>query len=359
MDGRSQERRLRLIFQGGSFRDGVVPVTVLAAKLQALQNLLFHAAATVAGQRSARRGQWHNRYREFVELSFVSAHHSNLAVEVEMPEPGVLSLDFDSGLKALDLVFQVGQAVQASGLGQLNLGREDRSYLLRALEALLPTPLDDYRVELENCAPARHPKLSFSGETRRAVRGLLEQGSQPLSAEEVTLVGELVKIHVEVGPEIIAVRHKGIEIECHYPESLRDQVANLLAGSFVEVTGWATLDNEGRVVRIDSVLDVETVSMDPIRLTRFEHAGVRYSLRKPVVVTVEYTDGLWVYHNEPLNLWGYGERREDALKDLQENFAYLWKEVAEEDDAVLDDKARLLKRALVDIRAEDTATSGA
>jgi hypothetical protein len=218
--------------------------------------------------------------------------------------------------------------------------------------------MDDYLVELENGAPARHPKLRFSGETRRAVRDLLQHGAQPLSAEEVTLVGELVKIHVDVGPEIIAIRHKGIEIQCHYPESLRDQVANLLAGSFVEVSGWATLDNEGRVKQIDSVLDVETVSMDPIRLARFEHAGVRYSLRKPVVVNVEYTDGLWVYHNEPLNLWGYGERREDAIKDLHENFAYLWKEVAEEDDVVLDDKALLVKRALLEIRAEDAATSG-
>ena len=61
---------------------------------------------------------------------------------------------------------------------------------------------------------------------------------------------------------------------------------------------------------------------------------------------MNYTDNLWVYHNSAVNLWGSGERREDALRDLHANFAYLWKEFAEEDDALLDDKAREIKQAL-------------
>jgi hypothetical protein len=361
MEADVQKRRLRLILQGKSFREGEVPISVLAAKLQALQALLYHATATVAADRSARRGLWQNRYREVAELSFVAAHHSDLTIEVEMPIPGFLIPDADIGPKALDLVFDVGSVLQAdpAALNRLKLGKDDRDYLLRAFEGVLPGPLDDYRVEIENYDSDRHPKLSFSGETRRAVRALLQRETVPVSAEEVTIVGELVKIHVSVGPEKIAIRQRGVEIDCYYPDSLRDQVANLLAGSYVEVTGWATLDHEGRVNRIDTVLDVEPVSMDPIRLTRFEHAGQRYDLRKPIVVTVEYVDGLWVYHNESLNLWGYAERREDALRDLHENFAYLWKELAEEDDDVLDERAKAIKRALLDAIATDTAPSGA
>jgi len=99
--------------------------------------------------------------------------------------------------------------------------------------------------------------------------------------------------------------------------------------------------------------------MDPVTLGSFEHAGVRYNLRKPVPIHEEFTDGLWVLHNEALNLWGHGEHREDALHELQENFAYLWKELAEEGDEVLDEKAKAIKQALLDIRVFDTAVTGA
>ncbi len=103
---------------------------------------------------------------------------------------------------------------------------------------------------------------------------------------------------------------------------------------------------------------MDTVSTDPICLSQFEHAGVRYNLREPLVVNVEYKEGLWVYHNESLNLWGYGERREDALSDLHENFAYLWKEFAEEADDILDEKAQALKRFLLELRVQENVSTG-
>jgi hypothetical protein len=355
MDSLNRERRLRLSLRGDAFRQGDVPVTIVAGKLQALQNLLFHAAAAVSPGWTARRGPWKNRYRDVAELSFIAAHHSDLVIDVEMPtEASGPVRDGDTGQKAVDLVFTLGHALQEgpSALNGLTLRSDDRAYLLHALEGLLPRAMDDYQVELEILSPARHRKLTLTGETRQTVRRMLQQETVPVTAEEATLVGELVKIHVGVGPEKITVRQRGVEVDCFYPDWLRDEVANLVAGSIVEVTGLATLDNQENVVRLDTVFDVETVSMEPLRLTRFEHAGVRYNLRRPIPVAVEYADGLWVYHHEALNLWGYGERREDALRDLHENFAYLWKEFAEEDDEILDEKAKALKRALIGARAD-------
>ncbi|HUY35605.1 MAG TPA: hypothetical protein VMV69_22870 [Pirellulales bacterium] len=41
--------------------------------------------------------------------------------------------------------------------------------------------------------------------------------------------------------------------------------------------------------------------------------------------------------------------REAAWNDLQENFAFLWRELAEEDDSVLDSKARDIKTRLLSL----------
>ena len=62
-------------------------------------------------------------------------------------------------------------------------------------------------------------------------------GSAVTPMEEAMLVGELIKIHVDSGQDKITVRSGSREIDCFYPDSFRDHVANLLAGSIVEVTG--------------------------------------------------------------------------------------------------------------------------
>jgi hypothetical protein len=98
--------------------------------------------------------------------------------------------------------------------------------------------------------------------------------------------------------------------------------------------------------------------MDPLRLARFNDGTQRHQLQRPLIVTVEYTDdGIWIYRNEELNLWGHGERRETALEDLHANFAYLWREFAEEKNDVLDSKARQLKRALLNLKKPDAAAT--
>ena len=140
---------------------------------------------------------------------------------------------------------------------------------------------------------------------------------------------------------------------------MRDQVANLLAGSIVEVTGRATLDDRGEVRKLSEVIDVDTVSMEPLRIGRFEYAGRRYPLTTPVTVMVGYSDGLWVYSNDSLNLWGYADRREDALRDLNESFAYMYREIAEEADSSLDAVAQKLKQKLLELVVQPEGTRGA
>jgi len=343
------EGRLTLSFVGAAIVDGAVAVELLASKLQALQNLFFHAAASVAGDTTWRRGLWKNRYRSDAELTFVAAHPGSLVVQIDLPQqPSSLSGNLNIADRSVDLVFKFGASLQERAQGlDLNIRQDDESYLLRAFDALVPAPHEDYTLELTNAGRDKYRPLVLNGATKEAIRRRLARETLPTFVEVATLLGELVKIHVGVSPEKIAVRVGGREIDCFYPNALRDQMANLLAGSMVEVTGDATIDSQSQVIKIDRVIDVTTISMDPLRITRFEYGGTRYQLKQPLMVEVELIDGLWVYHSPLINLWGYGERREDALSELYENFAYLWREFALEEDDVLDDRARQIKRRLL------------
>ena len=91
--------------------------------------------------------------------------------------------------------------------------------------------------------------------------------------------------------------------------------------------------------------------MEPLRISRFVTAGRTFQLKEPLIVNAEFDEGMWVYHSPLINLWGYGARPEDALCDLHESFAYLWDEIALEQDELLDGSAIQVKRSLLDLVA--------
>lgn len=341
-----QRPKLKLKFTGEGFPRGEVPLTVVAVKLQALQQAMFHAAAAASGHIGDRRGLWFNRYRSVAELTFASSHHSNLVIESELATDPVLGVDFDIGLQAVDMLFDVASAIAQGDLNSVRLSRFDRDYIIRAIEGLMPNAGDQYEVVLENCRPGRHPTVTFSASTRERLKGYTSRPDRTFDSDEVTIVGEVIKIHVDAGEDKITVRFQQRDIDCFYGDALRDQIANLIAGSTIEVTGFATLSDREQVVKIHQITNVEHVSMEPLRIARFEHGGRVYTLRSPIAVNIEYTDGNWVYYHAGLNLWGYAARREDALRDLHENFNYLYREIAEEEEAKLEDVAVQLRRHL-------------
>lgn len=294
-----------------------------------------------------------NRYRDESELMFVESHHSQLEIEAALPPPPrqLFRNAKREGLgdRALRLVFEFGAAAtRGRDLQQLVASREERLFLLKALEAMCPATAEDYQVALFSEAPGGE-MLDFSADTRQRLRALVKsERAWAYGDEEESIVGDLTKIHIDTGPQMIAVRiGRQPEIQCYFDDAMREQVMNLLPGSKVEVTGLPVMDENGQLRQLDRITDVETVSMEPLRLTRFEHEGRRHELKEPLMVLVEHSEDTWLYHNDEINLWGYARRRADAIRELHETFDYLWQSFAEEDDDVLDEKAQLLKRKLL------------
>jgi len=285
--------------------------------------------------------------RAAVELRFTDAQTGSLIIEAELPNedsPVLFENDFDLGKQAIELAYNFAARLNTSdltGLSDLVPDRQERAMLLRTIESMSPDPAENYSITFANGSPVL-PGVSLTGASRQRARMMLLQQSidDSESAREATVVGTLTKIHYDVGPQKIAVRvGPGNEVDCFYDDSLRDQVSNLCAGSIVEVVGIATLDVEGRVKQIDSVTGVETVSMEPIRISNFEHAGRRHHLREAVPFSIEFADGVWAYGNDALGIRGFAVRREDALRELHEAFDFAYRDIGLADENQLIGKA--------------------
>ena len=77
-----------------------------------------------------------------------------------------------------------------------------------------------------------------------------------------------------------------------------------------------------------------------------EYDGRRFTLLKPLQLRVHRHDEQWVFEAREPDVSGCADTVDEALRELSAQFAYLWDEFGNEDDARLGAWARVLKRQI-------------
>jgi len=78
----------------------------------------------------------------------------------------------------------------------------------------------------------------------------------------------------------------------------------------------------------------------------------RFALRRPLKIDVRFDDGAWCYDCSELHLAGCASSYEAALSRLGQELAFLWDDIATEDDVALHASGRRLKELLVGLVAD-------
>ena len=77
-----------------------------------------------------------------------------------------------------------------------------------------------------------------------------------------------------------------------------------------------------------------------------------FALRRPLGIDVRFDEGAWCYDCSELHLAGCAPSYEAALLRLGQEFAFLWDDIATEDDVALHASGRRLKELLVGLVAD-------
>ena len=77
-----------------------------------------------------------------------------------------------------------------------------------------------------------------------------------------------------------------------------------------------------------------------------------FALRRPLKIDVRFDDGAWCYDCAELHLAGCASSYEAALSRLGHEFAFLWDDVATEEDVALHASGMRLKELLVGLVAD-------
>ncbi|MGV8123060.1 MAG: hypothetical protein AB2L14_25135 [Candidatus Xenobiia bacterium LiM19] len=362
---RDAERIISMSIAGPAAEGGLVPLRIISRKLEALQKTLFAIAEARGGGPVARRGNWTKYVRSSCELLFLESHKGSLTVCAELPPPHAMEQmtffpddEKDPGVKALQDLKDVSQAVVTGNEMKIMEILPDsigRIRFLRSLEELCPREGDEFEISLGNGKGECY--AVFGPESRNFIRNLFLERIEEEAPEIITIHGTLVEIRAFAGRRQISVKSRNREITCFYPTEMEEEIAQLVVGSIVEVSGTAQTNDDGSVLQIDRISNVSTVDLSPFRIKAFVWQGGRYILKEPVMTNLDYEGDLWVYKIPRYALHAFSPDRRDALSQLHEHFAFACDDLLHESDENLTlDAIELRDRLKADI--EDIKEAG-
>ena len=341
----SQSRQITLRIEGELAREGKIPVSLLAEKLSAAQRLFYNIGSALLG--GGRRGTWKTEILEACNLHFVEARIKCLEIVTEVPLVQLVTHpERDLGLQSLNRLAATLEACSEHNRATLESLWPDygqRSRILKSALVLLPGEESAYQISVNTPSGS----VSLTPEMRSYLRALTREKTEDYPEQSVqTIAGKLYRIEVATGQRHLGVISSNRFITCYYSQEYEDVVSDLIPGSLVEVEGLATLNDRGDVDRIEDVLDVRQVQLTPLYWSRVIYNNRSFILTKPMQLLVNFLDGIWVHEHQQLGIIAYGKSRAESLNAFRMEFAALWDDYALEEDDLLSDDAKALKKAM-------------
>ena len=303
-----KNRKIEVTLAGDAVQDGRVSVSLFAKTLQSIQEVVFQ----IAGSRLKRemKGPVPAVIRKACELFLVRTEPGSLSAVLELPEKETSlfqdKTDFSEDViedmrKVIEAFAEVDEAKLQQTLPQPSLRRR----IVNHIRAIAPSDGSDYRLSFRfNGGP---PRMLI----RPSKESLYRLAPIPDSYEKI---------------EEPALK-------------------------FVEAKGMAQMEN-GNIKKWVETYEVAELDLDPDHVWRprkINAQGKSFHLAHPIACVIEKQDDLLFCEDANLGIIVYGDTREEVMREFSNEFATLWDIIAREEDSLLTEDARLLKRRLTEL----------
>ncbi len=330
--------RLCITVDGEEIREGV-PLQLLAAVFRGVQDTVYHIAMAESGRDARRKARVPEDIRAQYQLMRAAEHNSAYTVEavfarsVQQPLP----LEPNGRAAVLEKYTSLLSALAESDGQKLSALFPDTTWrrrILRSLEAYCPRKGDQWHLTVGR--ERKGAAATLSATTRECIARILAEPG----LEDMTVSGELVRIHLDEHKLGVYYRPTSRVLDCYYDPELEDLIVENLKG-IVHVTGRVQLDANGFPDKIVDVSDIRALDLRPVVLKSVETAAGRLVLREAESVKPSYEDEQVVLELPDLHIVASGATREDAVEKLFSDLIWLWKEyvLAPQEELSLDARA--------------------
>lgn len=308
--GQVSDRSIVVKLEGEAIKDGRVSVRLLTKTLGSLQATVFQLANARLERNPSTRGRPPQRIERECELFLAYIKSGSIMATLELP-PQEASLFEDLPDFGSQLLSDVKNVAESLADGNPELLKETvpqpsfRKRIVQYMLQVIPAESADYRLSLGfgNVPP------------RKIVR------------PDTGTVVELADIS---------------EPRQLYPEEV-----------IVDAKCIVRLSEEG--AKLVSMVDYEVIEeqdLRPFRPATLRWKTLEFTLKHEIACSVTKEDHLVVVEYEPLGIRAYAATRDQAIKNLDEEFSFLWQQYAQEEEVGLSGDAARLRAVLLDLVEE-------
>jgi len=145
------------------------------------------------------------------------------------------------------------------------------------------------------------------------------------------------------------------ELSCTYGEAVEDMLLHK-PRELIQVFGEVILDSDGLPKKIVNVKSIDEVDLAPVFLRAFQLGGRTFTFMKAIELLPELdpdTFQLFCIEDQTLGINVFAYSREQLIRELEEQLAFLWDTYAKAEEVELTEAAKVIRKALLDTMRED------
>jgi len=323
----------------------LVPIDIIGNYLIRLQNLVYHCGELIAEQPFRPKGKIPEDVQKRCRLVMKNASISSFEQTLVLEDDQSVLFDKTLGQDSIELTSDLIRSISAQNQGNIISELEERlpnrryrSRILRDLHNMVPDPSED--INLIYRGPDKM-NITLRSENGPILKGVIGDSRK----ESITLLGVLSEIRVTAGKRSFELFGPEGRVRIRYRKEMIEKILRYIQdGKPITLVGIAKLKNDDTIDIVEDLTSIEYLKT----IERHRIISSEYDIRlsRPLVLEIDYSEDRWVMENKELSLKAQDKDYSNCLRDIEEEFAFIYNEYSNTEDNELTKDALHLKRIL-------------
>ncbi len=326
-----------------------VSFKMLASILEGIQNTFYYIAMETVKREVKSRARVPVDIQQACELRRVMEKPGSYQVVAEIPEPLEPEMfeGIDLGKSVMDKYMEtagwISGVQNVRDISEIFPEPRHRTRILKSIEKYSPREGDEWSLVFEDGADKRYyGTIDFKG------RQKITQVVNVPKFETMTVIGRLMRIHLDEYKMYIQYPPTGKLLEVHYSPDSEDLIIESRDG-YIQLNGMVEADEKGDPQRILEVNYIQELDLSPVKLLVVRGEDMAIELKEPLLIEPAFENQEVVLYYSNFNIIAAGQDRDEAVQEFEQDFIWLWKEYALAEDELLSEDAITMKLELKDM----------
>lgn len=344
-------RRFSFKIEGAAVNHESVSFRLLASILNGVQQTFYYIGLAETKKEVRTAGRMPSDIIQACDLRRVIEKPGSYEVIAEIGQPLETSMFDAADIGSIVMNKYLGLIESLDGPNEemaeeLFPDNAHRRQILRSIEKYCPKEGDEYEI----CFAGDDNKIIY-GKLRKDSRQKISRIMKYPKVETWTVTGELIRLHLDEHKLAILYPPTSRPLECFYDPEIEDFIIGNLKG-IIHVTGRVQLDHNNQPDKIIDVREIAELDLNPVKLSSAKSEDITLQFIKPFNLQPVFNDQTVVLEVPEFNIIAEGVTREEAIRNLEEDFIWLWREYVNVSDELLTGDARDLKQILIGMAME-------